>query len=265
MTDDILIPTSVAELRTAVSKAVEHRWALRSKLERAQLIAAPYEGMGIVANFPQLGPARRDLKDLPPEIEQADRRTDDLIRRLSEKMIEDDRADREVQDFWFRRFMLSLQIGNGAAFLATVAGLLQADKSVLPIIAALAWPPAMYFAMGVTAAGLLPLLMAAQRAFPRHRPVKRGAYIAVLALTTLSMGFFAVGAATVVVEIWQLGQPARDAALAAPTSPTAKTVTAPQSPLSRPSKLVPAPTGKPETAKDSAVEARPGGSGQGPL
>jgi hypothetical protein len=67
--------------------------------------------------------------------------------------------------------MLSPQIGNGAAFLATVSGLFQADKDVLPSMAVLAWSPAMYFALGVTAAGVLPLLMFWQQSFP-ERPSK---------------------------------------------------------------------------------------------
>ena len=216
MVDDVFIPTTVEELRRAISEVTDHRWALQGTKERVQQSIAPYEGMGPIANMPQLEPTRREVKELQHQVEQADRRIADLIKRLSEKMMEEDRTDREVRDFWFRRFMLSLQIGNGAAFLATVDGLFHADKEVLPLMAALAWPPATYFGLGVASAGLLPLLMAAQRAFPSHQLARRSAYIAVLALTTFSMGFFALGSGSVVVEIRQVGQLARHIAGKAP-------------------------------------------------
>ena len=192
--------------------ALEHDYDLQSRLEHARRITAPFEGVGAIANAPGVVDARRELDSLPVQIEASKRRIADLIKRLSERMIEEDRASREGREFWFRRFMLSLQIGNGAAFLATVAGLLQADKDVLSVMAVLAWPPAMYFALGVGSAGLLPLLMFAREAVPIDGRWRRIVHLAVLTFTTFSMGFFALGAGSVVVEIRQLGGAAVEAA-----------------------------------------------------
>lgn len=118
------------------------------------------------------------------------------------------RAAQENATFWFRRFMLSLQIGNGAGFLAAAAVVGQADASAIHLAAVLAWAPAAYFAVGTAAAGLLPLIMAAH-AWARDNP--RGRYAANaggLFLTVLAAGLFACGMTSVVWELRQLGQPA---------------------------------------------------------
>lgn len=234
--DELLIATSARELRAAIQGALEHDYNLQRRLDQAHRVAAPFEGVGAVANAPGLMDARRELEALPLQIEASKRRISDLIKRLSERMIEEDRASREGREFWFRRFMLSLQIGNGAAFLATVAGLLQADKDVLSVMAVLAWPPAMYFGLGVGSAGLLPLLMFAREAVPVDGKWRRIVHLAVLTFTTFSMGFFALGAGSVVVEIRQLGVAAVEAARKAEAHKAVTSV--PARPLS-PAKITP--------------------------
>lgn len=71
---------------------------------------------------------------------------------------------RTAQDdaaFWFRRFMVSLQLANGAAFVAAVTGVLQADD--LPRAAAVAASPTAWFALGILGSGLLPLVLWLER------------------------------------------------------------------------------------------------------
>ncbi|MDP2213630.1 hypothetical protein [Phenylobacterium sp.] len=118
------------------------------------------------------------------------------------------KAEQENATFWFRRFMLSLQIGNGAGFLATAAVVGQVDAEAISLAAVLAWAPATYFGLGTATAGLLPLIMAGH-AWAKDRPKARyAANLGALMMTTFAIGFFACGITSVVVELRQLGQPA---------------------------------------------------------
>ena len=132
-----------------------------------------------------------------------------------------ERAEQENAAFWFRRFMLSLQIGNGAGFLASAAIVGQVEVEAMPVAAVLAWAPAAYFACGTAVAGALPLILAAQ-AWAKDRPSL--SYIAnrtTWAMTASAIAFFLAGMASVVVELRQLGQPAvTHAAGPAPPSPS---------------------------------------------
>ncbi|MDO8900134.1 MAG: hypothetical protein Q7V15_02140 [Phenylobacterium sp.] len=116
-----------------------------------------------------------------------------------------ERAEAENATFWFRRFMLSLQIGNGAGFLAAASIVSQVDSEAIYMAAVLAWAPATYFALGTGAAGLLPLIMAAHAWANGHPVGKRAANLASLALTTFAVLFFVCGMASVVVELRQIG------------------------------------------------------------
>lgn len=118
------------------------------------------------------------------------------------------RAEQENATFWFRRFMLSLQIGNGAGFLATAAVVGQVDAAAISLTAVLAWAPAMYFGLGTATAGLLPLIMAASAWAKDHPRARQAANIGGWLLTTAAVGFFACGMTSVVWELRQLGQPA---------------------------------------------------------
>lgn len=241
--EDFFIATTVKELRAAVQDAVEHDYRLEAQLAKAQLAVAPFEGLGIVANNPKLNLTRKEIEGLTRQIGSSKQRTADLIRQLSERMIEDDRATREGREFWFRRFMLSLQIGNGAAFLATVAGLLQADKDILSVMAVLAWAPAMYFGLGVGAAGLLPLLMVAREAVAMEGRWARIVHLGVLSFTVFSMGFFALGAGSVVIEIRQLGGAAVEVARKAEAHKEAASLSArPPAPVKVAPAVQPLPT-----------------------
>ena len=71
------------------------------------------------------------------------------------------RIAQDDASFWFRRFVLSLQIANGAAFVAAVGGVLQADN--LPVAAAAAASPTAWFALGIFGSGLLPLILWLER------------------------------------------------------------------------------------------------------
>lgn len=154
-----------------------------------------------------------------PEVEQWERQLDSidmaLIQIEQTAAIEKGTAVREAQrhdaenaTFWFRRFMLSLQIGNGAGFLATAAVVGQVDADAISLAAVLAWAPATYFGLGTGAAGLLPLVMAAHAWAKEHPRGRCLANIAGWLLTTFAVGFFACGMTSVVCELRQLGQPA---------------------------------------------------------
>lgn len=121
---------------------------------------------------------------------------------------EEARAEQENATFWFRRFMLSLQIGNGAGFLATAAVVGQVDASAISLAAVLAWAPATFFALGTAAAGLLPLIMAGHAWARDNARARYTANAGAFLLTTFAVGFFACGMASVVWELRQLGQPA---------------------------------------------------------
>lgn len=84
---------------------------------------------------------------------------------------EDARLKQDDAAFWFRRFILSLQIGNGAGFVALAGGVLQADKP--REVAVLAFPSFGWFAGGLILAGLVPGLLYLQRRYDVPRGGKR--------------------------------------------------------------------------------------------
>jgi len=71
------------------------------------------------------------------------------------------KAEQDDAQFWFRRFMVSLQIGNGAALLSTISGVLGAER--IEIVAPAASAPAESFAGGLVFAGLIPAILWADR------------------------------------------------------------------------------------------------------
>jgi hypothetical protein len=101
---------------------------------------------------------------------------------------ERERAAADDASFWFRRFMLSLQIGNGAGFLASLEGILHAEE--LSDAVTLAGLPAISFGLGVMLAGTLPIVLWGQRqAWIATNGVLR-------AFVGLALVVFTVGAAT---------------------------------------------------------------------
>jgi hypothetical protein len=123
---------------------------------------------------------------------------------------EDERASRDDDAFWSRRFYTSLAVGNGVGFLTIASALIQAGKVGLTVV--LGFAPLMYFACGVGAAGAIPWLIWRQRASPsasRWQPPLR---ILIILATTLSAGFFVLGLGSAAVEVWQLNPVAAKAA-----------------------------------------------------
>lgn len=120
---------------------------------------------------------------------------------------EADRAERENFTFWFRRFMLSLQIGNGGGFLATVAAVQQADPASLSTLAKLLALPVTFFGIGTILAGLLPLIMAAHANERLTKRAQTSAEGIALALTMGAAAFFACGVLTVTWELLQAQRP----------------------------------------------------------
>jgi hypothetical protein len=210
MAENYILLEADADLR----HARERRHELARMLDDAKEVLQNYGSSNDPEHIAMYRQAHFDAQTLPPKIAEADRVWERAQDRFDVITGELDRVDREERAFWFRRFMLSLQIGNGAAFLATVAGVLQADLAALPTVAVFAWAPAIYFGLGVSAAGLLPLLMAARTAFPTVIWSGRAAFIAILFATTSSAGLFALGVGSVMVELTQVQVPAVVAAKA---------------------------------------------------
>jgi hypothetical protein len=108
---------------------------------------------------------RMGRSNLKRELAELDRQR----RQIQDRQDAEERARYEVElreaaqgaDFWFRRFMLSLQIGNGAAFLAVVTSVVGADQ----MAQAAKWAilPAMGFGVGAIFSGMLPMLLWVQR------------------------------------------------------------------------------------------------------
>ena len=170
-----------------------------------------------------------------------------------------DRERRDDSTFWYRRFMLSLQIGNGAAMLALMTGVMGAEQKDMMFLSALAWAPAMYFGIGLVAAGCLPGLLAGSRALRGVTLFNEGftkriawamSIIVIPMATTLAAGAFVLGLGSVVVEISQLhratvARAAQTKAVSPPTSPTAPAATSrtpsppPETPAQQPDRSVP--------------------------
>lgn len=190
--------------RASTERLRARRQKLLQDLDR---VARQYEAQGLESFRTRRDRLEHELDELDGRLMQAELtaalETDTAAREAA-------RLDQESATFWFRRFMLSLQIGNGAGFLATAAVVGQVDSAAIPLAAVLAWAPATYFGLGTAAAGLLPLVMAA-RASAKDRPAaRRFANIGTWLLTTLAVGLFACGMTSVVVELRELGRPKID-------------------------------------------------------
>lgn len=137
------------------------------------------------------------LRDLLGELATIDSA---LVQSENTKAIQKSEAAREREkaasddaSFWFRRFMLSLQIGNGAGLLAIVGGALQADDPKAALT--LGSLQAVAFGYGVLMAGALPGVLAIERAVKTSgwRTLLRVA-VAVLTLGSSAAFIYAIGA-----------------------------------------------------------------------
>ncbi|MFN4177367.1 hypothetical protein [Phenylobacterium sp.] len=103
--------------------------------------------------------------------------------------------------FWFRRFMLSLQIGNGAGLAATLAGL--QDTTDQRNFALLVVVPAQIFATGLITSGALPALLWAERLPRLQRTWARPWIGALIYMTTISSALMFVGGVVEVINgLW---------------------------------------------------------------
>jgi len=112
-----------------------------------------YRSMSLMEEMQAL---REEVSDLEAEEADHSRRVDEAARR-------------EDAGFWFRRFMLGLQIANGGAFAAITAGVFQADDPALA--ARLVHAPYSLFAAGLLAAGLIPFALWGARVFAGRKNI----------------------------------------------------------------------------------------------
>lgn len=187
-------------------------------------------------------------------------------------------------EFWFRRFMLSLQIGNGAAFVALAGGILQADNPAAA--AAVAAKSFALFGGGLTLAGIIPLLLFfARRKRPKwwpfaddpdapplvqliYYPTQWDGFWTVSAFwcAIISAGAFGGGLTTGVRGVTLLAQSkpppaAQTKAVSPPTSPSGPAAT---SPTPSPPPETPAPPtrkSEPQGAASQPAAAGKGGHG----
>ena len=132
---------------------VEERLRARRKqaLARLEAIGSPTLGTRGYAEQPHL---LQEVAQIDTALLQADNTA--ALQHAAEQR-EQARLSQDDAAYWFRRFMLSLQIGNGAGFVAALAGMLQGDE--VGTVARLAAAPAVLFGFGVLIAGLLPGLL----------------------------------------------------------------------------------------------------------
>jgi small-conductance mechanosensitive channel len=113
-------------------------------------------------------------------------RKQQLIDRNKEAL---DRLAAEDQAFWFRRFHTSLAIAHGAGFAAIGSKLF--DPEVTASTAGAAWHPMLLFAVGMVAAGVIPLAL-----YFKRMGIAWG-----LALTSASLLVAGLGAA--LAAVWR--------------------------------------------------------------
>lgn len=161
---------------SVLARLKERREQITEITERADLSGLPSNPM---------------LRDLLGELATIDAA---LVQAENTKAIQESEAARHREQaasddasFWFRRFMLSLQIGNGAGLLAIVGGALQADDPKAAI--GLAGLQAVAFGYGVLLAGALPGVLALERG-ARTRPIRLTLRVVVALLTLGSSAAF---------------------------------------------------------------------------
>lgn len=123
-------------------------------------------------------------------------RVAELERQEAERIKFTDQAsittEYEERAFWFRRFHTSLAIANGGGFAAVGSKLF--DKDTTAAVAAAAWHPMAFFALGMVIAGSLPLAL--------HRRNERLGW----SLAGLSAGLFVAGLGAALFAVWRKGE-----------------------------------------------------------
>jgi hypothetical protein len=180
-------------------RLIERRQALLEEVARFRRKAESNEGNNAYIHRIDMAEKEAELDVVDAALAQSDLtqalQADTAAREAARAAAQ---AEQENTTFWYRRFMLSLQIGNGTGFLATLTAFAQADPDAWVPAAGFAFWPAYYFGGGVVAAGLLPLLAAFERHSefgPRARNAMNGG---ILLLTTIAAFAFFSG-------VWQVG------------------------------------------------------------
>ena len=139
--------------------------------------------------LPQL---RAKVRHIQQELAQVDDRRDEAAAAAAAARAETEtRLRAEESGFWFRRFMTTLGIANGAAFAALASGFLQADeKATVALTVANAMTD---FAIGMIAAGLVPALLWIERSDTTRPGMVRLANAANVGLALGSALFFILG------------------------------------------------------------------------
>lgn len=149
------------------------------------------------------------LKQLTAKLDKDEQR----LREASESERQRERDAEAI--FWYRRAILSLQIGHGAVLAAVLGGLMQAEN--IPLAARVASGPAAWFGAGLVAAGVLPFLLWAAATTWGER-FRRGVRAALAVLTAVSAACFLAGVGHAWVAIERVGaSPDKVAAAPAPT------------------------------------------------
>lgn len=133
--------------------------------------------------------SRRPLQDRLKELQdKLARLRDEALHR--EQLVADAEQRAQVDDanFWFRRFNTSLAIAHGAGFAAIGSKLF--DKETPPDIIVAAWHPMAIFALGMVAAGVLPIALYFRR------------QLLAWSLAGASATLFAAGLVAALVAMW---------------------------------------------------------------
>jgi hypothetical protein len=141
------------------------------------------------------GEAREELESLRKTLASQERQGRNAARL-------ERRKERKAEaEYWFRQWMNSLAIGNGAGFLSVTSGLLQANR--LELALTLVYAPLTYFALGLLAAGMLRMLVWGIHVSPSGSRRQRISTNAVIFATVASASFFVLGLGS---AVWQVTQ-----------------------------------------------------------
>jgi Flp pilus assembly protein TadB len=149
------------------------------------------------------------------------------------KASEDDRASRDDASFWSRRFYTSLAVGNGVGFVTISTAIIQSGKMGWAVV--LGFAPLGYFAVGLTAASMIPWLVWRSRAAKEAGKLRPVFDRVVLAMATVSSGAFLLGVGAAAVEAWQMNAVAARVAIVEMRAEAAQTEAALRVPPAKPS------------------------------
>lgn len=136
-----------------IDSLIDERVSIEETLAQLEIAEAQ---VAVARAQRQTAAAQNALAGVQAEVAEVQREATEAQRAATAEA-ELTRLEAEGTDFWLRRFILSLQIGNGAAFLAVVSSILQAAN--FEFAARLAFPPALGFGFGVLFAGAIPFAM----------------------------------------------------------------------------------------------------------